>query len=177
MVSIWSIEIYSTALVTWYTLPSLTRAKIVPAVSQHAAPLRLLSLKLLRYHKRCPAHMWQGSMQIIFPDRLLLMQGIHGVFRLIFWGRYDFGILRCSNFASDMYRLLWDVLLGCIWSWMIITMRWSKEARVSTFWLLSKIKIRFHGFFETTWKRWDEQSIFMYSILYSVYWLYLRHVS
>ena len=42
MVSIWSIEIYSTALVTWYTLPSLTRAKIVPAVSQHAAPLRLL---------------------------------------------------------------------------------------------------------------------------------------
>ena len=42
MVSIWSIEINSTALVTWYTLPSLTRAKIVPAVSQHAAPSRLL---------------------------------------------------------------------------------------------------------------------------------------
>ena len=40
------------------------------------------------------------------------MQGIHGVFRLIFWGRRDFGILRCSNFASDMYRLLWGVPFG-----------------------------------------------------------------
>ena len=81
-----------------------------------------MSLKLLCYHKGWPVHMRQGSMEIIFPDKLFWCKEF-----MVFSGWYFEGDVISGFFDAPILLLICIAfcgvsLLGCIWSWMIITM-------------------------------------------------------